>query len=56
MPQGYLNMKHEFMRQGMSEKAAATKAAKIWNSKHKGGETVGKGKHDENKNEKKVKV
>jgi hypothetical protein len=49
MPQGYLDMKHEFMRKGMSEKAAATKAAKIWNSKHKGGETVGRGREDKGK-------
>ncbi len=42
-------MKRDFMRQGMSEKAAATKAAKIWNSKHKGGETVGRGRDGEKK-------
>lgn len=44
MPQGYLDMKRDFIRQGMSEKDAATKAAKIWNSKHKGKEAVHGGK------------
>ena len=44
MPAGYLKMKHKFMKEGMSEKAAATKAAKIWNSTHKGKETVGRGR------------
>jgi len=46
MPQGYLDMKREFMKKGMSEKAAATKAAKIWNSTHKGSEAVGRGKEE----------
>jgi hypothetical protein len=49
MPQGYLDMKHDFMKQGMSEKAAATKAAKIWNSKHKGAEAVHGGSDKEKK-------
>lgn len=40
MPEGYLKMKRQFMKEGLSEKAAATKAAKIWNSKHKGKEAV----------------
>jgi len=44
MPAGYLAMKRKFMKEGMSEKAAETKAAKIWNSRHKGGETVGRGR------------
>jgi hypothetical protein len=44
MPEGYLKMKRKFMAEGMSEKAAAEKAAKIWNSKHKGGDTVGRGR------------
>lgn len=34
MPRGYLKMKERFKNEGMSEKAAAKKAAKIWNSKH----------------------
>ena len=49
MPQGYLDMKHEFMRKGMNEKAAATKAAKIWNSTHKGDETVGRDRKEKGK-------
>jgi len=44
MPEGYLKMKRKFLKEGMSEKAAARKAAKIWNSTHKGKETVGKGR------------
>jgi hypothetical protein len=34
MPEGYLKMKRAFMKEGMSEKAAQAKAARIWNSKH----------------------
>ena len=34
MPEGYEKMRDTFMKQGMSEKAAKTKAAKIWDSKH----------------------
>lgn len=49
MPQGYLDMKHDFMAKGMDEKAAATKAAKIWNSKHKGAEAVHPGSDKEKK-------
>ncbi len=44
MPAGYEKMRDSFIRDGMAESAAKTKAAKIWNSKHKGGDTVGKGK------------
>jgi len=44
MPAGYVKMKKEFIQKGMSEKAAETKAAKIWNSTHKGKETVGRGR------------
>jgi hypothetical protein len=44
MPAGYVKMKQEFIDKGMSTKAAETKAAKIWNSTHKGKETVGKGR------------
>jgi hypothetical protein len=36
MPKGYEKMRDSFVRKGMSLKAAKTKAAKIWNSKHKG--------------------
>ena len=34
MPRGYEKMRDEFIRQGMSEKGAKGKAARIWNSKH----------------------
>ena len=35
MPKGYEKMRDAFKRQGMSDKAAKEKAARIWNSKHK---------------------
>ena len=44
MPKGYEKMRDAFVKQGMTLKAAKTKAAKIWNAKHKGGQTVGKGR------------
>jgi hypothetical protein len=44
MPEGYLKMKRQFIKDGMTEKAATKKAARIWNSKHKGKQTVGKGR------------
>ncbi len=44
MPEGYLKMKHKFIKEGLSEKAAEKKAARIWNSKHKGSQTVGRGR------------
>ncbi len=44
MPAGYEHMRDAFKRQGLSSKAAKTKAAKIWNSKHKGKSAVGRGK------------
>jgi hypothetical protein len=44
MPKGYENMRDAFVKKGMSRKASKKKAAKIWNSKHKGGETVGRGR------------
>lgn len=45
MPQGYVKMKEAFIKAGMDDKDAETKAAKIWNSKHKGSlETVGRGR------------
>ena len=43
MPAGYEKIRDAFMRKGMSSKAAKTKAAKIWNSKHKGAQAVGRG-------------
>lgn len=52
MPEGYEKMRDSFMKggkgkkggKGLSRKRAEEKAAKIWNSKHKGGETVGRGR------------
>ena len=35
MPKGYEKMRDAFKREGMSDKAAKSKAARIWNSKHK---------------------
>lgn len=35
MPKGYLEMRDKFKKEGMSDKAAKGKAARIWNSKHK---------------------
>lgn len=35
MPKGYEKMRDKFMRDGMSEKQAKAKAARIWNSQHK---------------------
>ena len=34
MPEGYEKMRDKFMKQGMSEKAAKRKAAKLWNAKN----------------------
>ena len=34
MPKGYEKMRDKFMSEGMSEKSAKRKAARIWNSKH----------------------
>jgi len=36
MPKGYEDMRDKFKREGMSDKAAKAKAARIWNSKHPG--------------------
>jgi hypothetical protein len=44
MPKGYEKMRDKFKKSGLSEKAAEKKAAKIWNSTHKGKDTVGKGR------------
>lgn len=37
-------MRDAFVAKGMSLAAAKTKAARIWNSKHKGKSAVGRGK------------
>ena len=34
MPKGYERMRDSFIRKGMSEKAAKSKAASIWNAEH----------------------
>ena len=44
MPAGYEKMRDAFKRKGMGSKAAKKKAAMIWNAKHKGGQTVGRGR------------
>ncbi len=44
MPAGYEKIRDAFVAKGMSLKAAKTKAAKIWNSKHKGASAVGRGR------------
>lgn len=44
MPEGYEKMRDAFVSKGMSLRAAKTKASKIWNSKHKGSQAVGRGK------------
>ena len=44
MPAGYEKMRDAFMTKGMSERAAKGKAARIWNSTHKGAQAVGRGK------------
>ena len=44
MPKGYEKMRDKFMREGLSKKTAQRKAGRIWNSKHKGGDTVGRGR------------
>lgn len=35
MPREYLSMKRKFKQEGLSEKAAKQKAARIYNSRHK---------------------
>lgn len=44
MPAGYEKMRDAFKSKGLSVQEAKKKAAMIWNSKHKGGETVGRGR------------
>jgi hypothetical protein len=34
MPAGYEKMRDAFKREGLSDKAAKEKAARIWNAKH----------------------
>ena len=34
MPAGYEAMRDKFKKQGLSDKAAKRKAARIWNAKH----------------------
>jgi hypothetical protein len=36
MPKAYTEMRDKFKSQGLSDKAAKTKAAKIYNAKHPG--------------------
>lgn len=35
MPKGYEKMRDKFKKEGLSDKEAKQKAARIWNSKHK---------------------
>jgi len=35
MPAGYVRMRDAFKREGLSDKAAKRKAARIWNARHK---------------------
>ncbi len=44
MPVGYEKMRDSFIKKGLSTKAAKKKAARIWNSSHKGKDTVGRGR------------
>jgi hypothetical protein len=44
MPKGYEKMRDAFMKKGMTKQAAQKKAARIYNAKHKGGQTVGRGR------------
>lgn len=44
MPAGYEKMRDAFAEQGLNLKSAKKKAARIWNSKHKGAQAVGRGK------------
>lgn len=44
MPAGYEKMRDAFKKKGMGSAAAKKKAARIWNSSHKGKDTVGRGR------------
>jgi hypothetical protein len=43
-PAGYEKIRDKFIKEGMGKKAAQKKAAKIWNAKHKGKQSVGRGR------------
>lgn len=45
MPKQYEDMRDQFYADGMSEKAAKTKAAKIYNARRKPGQKPVTGKH-----------
>lgn len=49
MPKGYEKMRDAFIREGMSEKAAKKKAARIWNAKHPNNPVTGKHKSKKGK-------
>lgn len=44
MPAGYEAIRDRFLSQGMSAAEAKRRAARIWNSKHRGSEAVGRHK------------
>lgn len=44
MPAGYEKIRDSFIKKGYSTKSAKKHAAMFWNSSHKGGETVGRGR------------
>jgi LDH2 family malate/lactate/ureidoglycolate dehydrogenase len=44
MPAGYEKIKQRLLKKGMPAKQAKKHAAMIWNSTHKGHNTVGKGR------------
>lgn len=44
MPKGYEKMRDKFISEGLSEKAAKTKAARIWNADHPNNPVTGKHK------------
>lgn len=44
MPKGYERMRDKFKGDGMSDKKAKEKAARIWNSRHKKNPVTRKGK------------
>lgn len=44
MPKGYEKMRDKFKNEGLSEKAAKRKAARIWNSEHPDNPVTGKHK------------
>ena len=43
-PEGYLKIRDAYIKKGFSRLAAEGEAAKIWNAKHKGKESVGRGR------------